>query len=88
MSAGLPLLILSSLSVVVVVNWSLKGAGDAGRRRTAASVWGVLLVACWAAVLALGPADPRTGSATALAFAVALVGLFVPQIQTWLSRGR
>jgi uncharacterized membrane protein len=88
MSAGLPLLILSILSVVVVVTWSLKGAGDGRRRRTAASVWGVLLVACWAAVLALGSADPRAGGATALAFVVALAGLFVPQIQKWLMRGR
>ncbi|RPH41354.1 MAG: hypothetical protein EHM87_19895 [Burkholderiales bacterium] len=88
MSAGLPLLILSILSVVVVVTWSLKGDGDAGRRRTVASVWGVLLVACWAAVLALGAEDPRAGAATAVAFVVALAGLFVPQIQKWLSRGR
>jgi uncharacterized membrane protein len=88
MSAGLPLLILSILSVVVVVTWSLKGDGEAGRRRTVASVWGVLLVACWAAVLALGADDPRAGAATAVAFVVALAGLFVPQLQKWLSRGR
>jgi hypothetical protein len=88
MNAGLPLLILSILSVVVVVTWSLKGTGDAGRRRAVASAWGVLLVACWAAVLALGPADPRAGGATVVAFVVALAGLFVPQIGAWMKRGR
>jgi hypothetical protein len=88
MSAGLPLLILSILSVVVVVTWSLNGAGDPGRRRAVASAWGVLLVACWAAVLALGTADPRAGAATVVAFVVALAGLFVPQIGKWTTRGR
>ena len=39
-------------------------------------------------LLALGADDPRAGAATALAFVVALAGLFVPQIQKWLSRGR
>jgi uncharacterized membrane protein len=88
MSAGLPLLILSILSIVVVVTWRLKGGGDPGRRRTVATVWGVLLAASWAAVLALGSADPRGSGATVLAFVVALAGLFVPQIQKWVSRGR
>lgn len=88
MNAGLPLLILSLLSIVVVVTWRIRGPGEAGRRRVISSAWGLALVACWAAVLALGSADPRAGVATAIAFVVALAGLFAPQIQRWLSRGR
>lgn len=88
MNAGMPLLILSLLSIVVVVTWRIRGSGDATRRRNVASAWGVVLVACWAAVLALGSADPRSGVATGLAFFVALAGLFVPQLHKWVSRGR
>jgi hypothetical protein len=88
MNAGLPLLILSILSIVVVVTWRIKGAGDAGRRQTVATAWGLLLATSWAAALALG-ADHRLGSGAAvLAFVVALAGLFVPQIQKWMSRAR
>jgi peptidoglycan/LPS O-acetylase OafA/YrhL len=88
MSAGLPLLILSILSIVVVVTWRIKGDGDAGRRQTIATAWGLLLAASWAAVMALGSDDPRGSAAALLAFVVALAGLFVPQLHKWASRGR
>jgi hypothetical protein len=88
MNAGMPLLILSLLSIVVVTTWRFKGTGDAGRRRTMATGWGVVLVACWAAVFALGSTDPLGSVATTLAFVVALAGLFVPQLHKWVSRGR
>lgn len=86
MSAGLPLGILSVLSTVVVVTWALKGPGGPALRRAVGGVWALLLVGCWAVLLAAG-ADGATGpNATALAFAVALVGLFLPQLQRWTTR--
>lgn len=88
MSAGLPLGILSVLSTVVVATWALKGPGSVALRRAAAAVWAVLLAGCWATLLAAGPEDPAGPNATLLAFAVALAGLFAPQLQRWTTRAR
>ncbi|MFM1988911.1 MAG: hypothetical protein RJA99_1868 [Pseudomonadota bacterium] len=88
MSAGLPLAILSVLSAVVVATWALKGPGGAALRRAAAAIWAVLLAGCWATLLAAGADGPTGPNATLLAFAVALAGLFAPQLQRWMTRAR
>lgn len=88
MSAGLPLGILSVLSTVVVATWALKGPGSPGPRRATGLVWGVLLAGGWITLLAAGADGPTGPNATAFAFVVALVGLFVPQLQRWTTRAR
>ena len=84
MNAGLPLLVLSILAGIVVVTWTLKGPGAAGRRRLVAALWAGALLACWGTSAAAG-AGGDGSVATAAAFVVALAGLFVPQLQRLLS---
>jgi hypothetical protein len=82
MSATLPLLVLSALSIVVVSMWA---SADPGRRKAGIG-WGLALAVTLSLGLALG-GDQRVGQvATMLAFVVSLAGLFMPQLARLLSR--
>jgi hypothetical protein len=84
MTATLPLLILSALSIVVVSIWASAQRG----RRAIGIGWGLALAVTLALGLARGGDDPIGRGAIALAFAVSLAGLFMPQIARLMSRER
>jgi hypothetical protein len=86
MDAGLPLALLSALAIVVVGMWALPAAPDRRARRVVGGVWLALLAACWAPTLMRDGTGSPGGGATAVAFLVALAGLFMPQLTRWIAR--
>ena len=86
MSAGLPLLILSLLSVIILVVWSRHGSGQRNFRVTATTIIILSLVASWAALLTFGVFHPVGSWGMALGFVISIGAFFVPIVPNRLNR--
>jgi len=82
MSAGLPLLIITLLSCIVIGVWFFRGpAPQLARKLTAAGIV-AMQVLCWAALGYFGVFSAWGQTAMGAAFVVSIMSLFVP----WLWR--
>jgi Na+/phosphate symporter len=89
MSAGLPLLILSVLSTIILAVWLRNGAGDKTHRITAASVLLVILILSWVVLLSFGVFHPIGSWAMGVSFIASIVAFFVPLVYNkWCSNER
>lgn len=78
MSAGLPLLLLSSLAILILVVWAVYGKGDRNKRLIIAAVALLLIVMCWTALLNFGVFHPIGAWGMALGYIFSFLALFVP----------
>jgi hypothetical protein len=88
MSAGLPLLVLSALSVAVVAAWVSYGSGSRSQRLVIGAIFLVALALCWGLLLSFGPFQSVGSNAMAGAFLVAVAGFVVPVVWRKVSKGR
>ena len=88
MSAGLPLLIFSVLSTMILVVWLRNGAGHKVHRITAAGVLLVILVLSWVALLSFGVFHPIGLWGMGVGFLTSIAAFFVPVVYNkWCSNG-
>lgn len=78
MSAGLPLLILSFLSTIILVVWSRNGSGQRNFRVLATATIVLSLVASWATLLAFGVFHPVGSWGMALGFIISIGAFLCP----------
>jgi O-antigen/teichoic acid export membrane protein len=86
MSAGLPLLILSFLSTIILVVWSRNGSGHRNFRVIATATIILSLVASWAALLTFGVFHPVGSWGIALGFIISIGAFFVPIVHNRFGR--
>ena len=82
MSAGLPLLILSFLSTIILVVWSRNGSGQRNFRVIATVAIILSLLASWAALLSFGVFHPLGSWGMALGFIISIGTFFVPIVHS------
>ncbi len=82
---GLPLLILSCLATLILVMWARYGKGNRKKRIITASVFILLLLACWVALLNFGLFHPVGLWGMILGFAFSMLAFLVPFISNKLS---
>jgi len=80
MSAGLPLLILSVLSSLIVAMWVLFGPGPRPQRLTIAVAFFVALALSWALLISFGALHHVGMYAVTCGFLVGLGGLALPLV--------
>lgn len=80
MSAGLPLLILSILSTIILVVWLRNGAGHRTHRMTAVCVFLVVLFLSWVALLSFGVFHPIGSWGMGVGFITSILAFFVPML--------
>ncbi|KPZ67637.1 hypothetical protein AN944_03979 [Shewanella sp. P1-14-1] len=80
MSAGLPLLILSVLSTIILVVWLRNGAGDKTHRITAVGVLLVILALSWVALHSFGVFHPIGAWGMVVGFTASIAAFFVPVV--------
>lgn len=80
MSAGLPLLIVSTLAVVILVAWLCYGSGQRRHRVCIASLSLIILLGSWVALLTFGVFHPVGLWGMASGFAVSIASLLVPVV--------
>jgi hypothetical protein len=80
MSAGLPLLMLSALSALILVVWLRNGAGDKTHRIMAVGVLLVILLVSWVALLSFGVFHPIGSWGMGVGFIASIFALFVPML--------
>ena len=78
MSAGLPLLVLSVLSLVVLFTWAVHGPGSRTVRITISAAFAMCLLLCWVVLLLVGVFQDAGLYAMGAAFILSLSALFVP----------
>lgn len=86
MSAGLPLLILSFLSVIILVVWARNGSGQRNFRVNATVIITLSLVASWVVLLSFGVFHPAGSWGMGLGFIISIGAFFVPIVHRRLSR--
>lgn len=80
MSAGIPLLILSVLSTIILVAWLHKGAGHKTHRVIAVGVLLVILLLSWVALLSFGVFHPLGSWGMSVGFIASIFAFFVPML--------
>jgi len=86
MSAGIPLLLSTILSMLILVVWALKGSGSKKIRVLTSSLVFVLLISCWIVLLNYGAFHPVGSWGMALGFLISLFSLLIPVIGNRLVR--
>jgi len=88
MSAALPLLILSTLSVIILVIWSLKGAKSRNSRILSTLTFVFLLIVSWAILIIFGVFHPVGFSAMGISFIICIGASFVPMVHRKLNSNK
>lgn len=78
MSAGIPLLILSVLSTIILVVWLRNGAGHKTHRVIAVGFLLVILFLSWVALLSFGVFHPIGSWGMGAGFIASISAFFVP----------
>ena len=86
MSAGLPLLVLSILSIIILVVWSRNGSGQRNTRIIVTAIIILSLVVSWSTLLAIGVFHTVGSWGMGLGFIISIGAFFVPIIHNKLGR--
>lgn len=80
MGAGLPLMIVSIISGIVIFSWILKGSGSQQKRLIYGGVLMFSVVICWILLISFGMFSDIGKYAMAGGFVISIIGLFFPVV--------